>query len=263
MPHATLARAVLGAVFILCLKIAPVQAQNFQSFVSTSGSNANNCDTPAESCLSLSTALGRTNPGGKIFMLDSGDFSGVPASIDKSVSIVAVGADATLFTGSLTKITVNAGLNDVVYLDGLFLRRDVPPSGGTNDGIEFVRGGRLHVRNCTIRGFGRAGILVRGPGLKRLFVSNCTVADNNHGIFINGTNNPVQAFLDRVTIEGNASNGLRSQGSGARVRICNSAVTNNGVGLNAVNGGRIISFGNNAVNGNGNNGAPTATISPM
>jgi hypothetical protein len=263
MVYLTFPCAVVGAAFALLLPGASAQAQNFQSFVATTGSNANDCDTSAAPCRTLSTAIGRTNSGGKVFMLDSGDFNGVPASIDKSISIVAVGADATLFTGALTKITINAGPDDVVYLDGLFLRRDVPTSGGTNEGIEFVRGGRLHVRNCTIRGFGRAGIFVRGPGLKRLFVSNCTVADNSHGIFINGTNNPVQAFLDRVTIEGNVSNGVRSQGSGARVRISNSVVANNGVGLNPVSGGRIISFGNNAVHGNGNNGAPTATVSPM
>jgi hypothetical protein len=253
--------AMLGAIFALFLQLAPVQAQNFQSFVATSGSNANDCDTADQPCRTLSSALGKTNPRGKIFVLDSGDFnvgSTALILIDKSISIVAVGADATLFTGALTKITIDAGPDDVVYLDGLFLRRDVPTAGGNNNGIEFISGGRLHVRNCTIRGFGNAGIYVRGGGSKQVVVSDCTIADNARGIWARSGHD---VFLDRVTIAGNAGNGVRSQGSGTTVRISRSSVTGNGRGLNAVSGGRIISFGNNAVHGNGNNGAPTATVS--
>jgi len=58
----------------------------------------------------------------------------------------------------------------------------------------------------------------------------------------------------------NGTNGVVASGPGATVTISNLAVTNNQIGLNAAAGGSIISFGNNKVQGNMTNGAPTQTI---
>jgi hypothetical protein len=87
-------------------------------------------------------------------------------------------------------------------------------------------------------------------------VSDCTIANSKHGIWARSGSN---VFLNRVTIDGNEGNGVRSQGSGAKVHISNSMVVNNGKGLAAAHGGEIISLGNNVVLGNSVNGAPTST----
>ncbi|MPZ55754.1 MAG: hypothetical protein GEU91_04495 [Rhizobiales bacterium] len=254
MPYPTLARAVLGAVFILCLQIAPAQAQQLR-YVATSGSDANDCFSPNVGfvCRSLQRAHDVATPGAKIVVLNSGDFFSV--TITKSIAIVATGVHANLYGDPLTMIIINAGPNDVVYLEGLAMGLNTPTSAGS--GIQFNSGGKLHVRNCVIRGFGTAGIDIRGSGSKRVFVSDCTIANNRHGILARGGNALV--FLDRVTIEGNLRDGIRSQGSGATVRINNSTITHNGTGLSSVNGGKLISFGNNAIRDNDTNGAPTAT----
>jgi hypothetical protein len=247
----------LAAIVVLLFQFAPAQAQ-FLRFVATSGDDANNCATPNLACRSLQRAHDAASSGSKIVVLDSGEFGII--TITKSIAIAATGVHAHLFvisggTGT-TKITIKAGPDDVIDLDGLAMGRAAPE--GANSGIDFIGGGKLHVRNCVIRNFGTAGIFVRGAGRKQVFVSDCTIADNKHGIWARAGHN---VFLDRVTVEGNLGSGVRSQGSAAVVRISNSTVVDNGRGLNAVGGGTIVSLGNNAIIANDTNGAPTSTAS--
>lgn len=54
--------------------------------------------------------------------------------------------------------------------------------------------------------------------------------------------------------------GVLSAGAAATVRLSNVTVVNNSVGLSSVNGGKIVSFGNNRVAGNATDGAPTQTL---
>jgi len=256
MPYPTLPRAVLGAVFALCLQIAPAQAQ-LNRYVATFGNDANNCTHQGLACLTLQRAQDVAPPGSKIIVLDSGDFGTV--TITKSIAIVATGVHAKVDNGFGDKIFINAGPNDVVYLEGLAMGENSPAA--AKSGIQFNSGGRLHVRNCTIRNFGTAGILVRGGGAKRVFISDCTIANNLHGVFVRpaGTGRS-RVQLDRVRIEGNLGNGIRAVGSGAIVRVSNSTIANNNRGLAALNNGKIVSFGNNAIIDNNVNGAPTSTI---
>ncbi len=58
----------------------------------------------------------------------------------------------------------------------------------------------------------------------------------------------------------NGTNGVRADQAGSTIRLSNTLITNNaGNGL-SVNGGAIVSFGNNSVDGNGVNGSPTSTL---
>jgi hypothetical protein len=256
MPFPTLARAVLGAMFICCLHLTPAQAQPFQ-YVATTGSDAGMCGAIVTPCRTFQRLHDLVGAGFTIVALDSGDFNAI--TITKSIAIVARGVAATGWSGANTKITINAGANDVIHIDGLRLGRNVPQ--GDNSGIQFNSGGRLLVRNCVIRGLGTAGIYVRGGGAKRVFISDCTIANNFHGVFVRpGGAGSSRVQLDNVRIEGNSSSGIRAVGSGAIVRISNSTITNNGRGLAALNNGKIVSFGNNVIIDNNVNGAPTSTI---
>jgi hypothetical protein len=50
-------------------------------------------------------------------------------------------------------------------------------------------------------------------------------------------------------------------GSTAGLLVANSTIYNNGAGINAVNSGQVVSYGNNRLNANnGNDGAFTSTI---
>jgi len=46
----------------------------------------------------------------------------------------------------------------------------------------------------------------------------------------------------------------------ATVRITQSTITGNGTGWQATNGGQLLTYGNNNVDGNTTNGAATTTI---
>ena len=65
--------------------------------------------------------------------------------------------------------------------------------------------------------------------------------------------------LERSLASDNTNNGVSAQGAAATVRLSGTVVTGNSTGLNA-GGGAIVSFGNNAVSGNGADGAPTASV---
>jgi hypothetical protein len=94
----------------------------------------------------------------------------------------------------------------------------------------------------------------------RVFVSSCTLTQNRNGVIVDPISPATAAvFLDSVVVDRNNGAGIQA-GAGATVRLNNSTVTNNFVGLQAVKDGRLISFGNNAVSGNTTDGFPTHTI---
>lgn len=69
---------------------------------------------------------------------------------------------------------------------------------------------------------------------------------------------PAVVNVDHSLISGNSVAGLRS--TGAIIRIGNSMVVGNTTGLLASAGGTIVSLGNNAVRGNGTDGAFDDTL---
>jgi hypothetical protein len=239
------------------LYAAPAEAQATRTWVSGVGDDANPCSRTAP-CKTFAGAISKTAAGGEISVLDPGGFGAV--TITKSISIVAEGSEGGVLAAGTNGIIVNVGPNDVVSLHGLIIEG---ASSGLN-GIRFLGSGALHVRNCLIRGFrGNAsslGIDIQATGLSRIFIADTTLAANRGGIQVKpNTVEKVIAFLDRVQIDGNSGTGVNADGSTAWIRINASTVANNGIGLNAVNAGNLVSFGNNAISGNGVNGAPTST----
>ena len=67
--------------------------------------------------------------------------------------------------------------------------------------------------------------------------------------------------MERTASLNNGTNGIEALNPGSTIRIGASTVTGNGTGL-FPNGGEIISYGTNKVDGNTIDGAPTSTI-PM
>ncbi|PWW03467.1 hypothetical protein DFR52_101148 [Hoeflea marina] len=81
------------------------------------------------------------------------------------------------------------------------------------------------------------------------------------GLLVVAASSAANVMIDNVTIEGNASvAGIRADGTAGTVRMSNSNVTGNSTGMQTVNSGKIQSYGNNHVDGNGTDGAPTSTI---
>src|SRR5688500_40669 len=114
----------LGTVLLLS---ASVQAQAIR-FIATDGLNTNDC-TRAAPCRTLPRGIAATPDGAALQILDSGSF-GNAATIDKSITISAVGVAAT--AGAITIDAPGA----TVVLRGLLLTGRAAPSDAS--GISVV-----------------------------------------------------------------------------------------------------------------------------
>lgn len=144
-----------------------------------------------------------------------------------------------------------------LYVSGVDLRSNA-------QGAIYVRPAGSATVNAsitdTIMEFNGRGL--RAEDRSVVVVQNSIANDNiNNGLVALATSAPVSLSIDGGTSSMNGAAGVYS-GNLATVRISNLQVTGNSTGLQ-VAGGSLVSFGNNRVNGNGTNGAPTSTISQM
>jgi len=101
-----------------------VYAQNNRSFVSTTGSDANNCTAGNNECRSFTRAMAVTNPGGEIIAITSGGYGAF--SVPMSVTVMgAPGVAASLSATSGSGISIIAGLTDHVVIRALNINAPV------------------------------------------------------------------------------------------------------------------------------------------
>ena len=189
------------------------------------------------------------------------------------------------------------------FLSGgaLHLQDCVIFNGGSEYGIEFAPTGasELHISNCVISdgGSGTAGggILIRptGSGSAKIVLDNVRIENNRVGILIDGgattgaitmnisdseiggsgtqglgvfegvSGGASAVVLERTTISSNGAQGIIASRALASVRVRQSAITGNTIGVQSLNGGQIISHGDNVLAGNTTNGAFTSTVAPQ
>src|SRR5262249_44987293 len=166
--------AALGAMLVV-LHTGPTMAVTFpKTYVSNTGSNANNCSTVALACASFASALTSTAPGGEITVVNTGDYG--PLTINKSINITNDGAgEASLMpipnSGS---ISISAGAGDIVSLRGLVL----DGQGVGQSGIVLQQASGVHVQNCVVRNFqggDATGIVLDSFGNTQVFISDTIV----------------------------------------------------------------------------------------
>jgi hypothetical protein len=127
----------------------------------------------------------------------------------------------------------------------------------TGSGSARVVFDRVRVENNT------NGILAIGSGstgLVAVQVRDSVAANNDfNGIsaLTFGSTAPVSVIVDHSSSTLNGASGILAQGSLAFVRLGNSTVTSNPAGLNAILGGRILSYQDNRITDNVTDGAPT------
>jgi Collagen triple helix repeat (20 copies) len=242
---------ILAATIFVCLIPGPpAQAQATRTFVSGLGADTNPCSL-AEPCRTLQAAVAQTDAGGEIDVLDVAGYGAV--TINKAISIVS-NFDARLFASAPNSIgvTINAGAADQINLQGLII--DEAGIGGT--GVQFNSGASLNIQNCVIRRFTQAGILFQAGGSSSLFVTNTLVSDaagaNGVGIDVIPGSGAARAVLDRVQLINVGGTGANA-GANATVILKGSTIVGNAIGVDIANTATAISFGNNAISGNGQN----------
>jgi hypothetical protein len=128
-------------------------------------------------------------------------------------------------------------------------------AGAAGNAQAFLDGVRLDGNFFGVFAADRSTVAVR---------NSVAVGNVNSGFTAGSTAVAVVVNLEGCLVsENNAAagtTGILSAGAAATVRLSNVTVVNNAVGLSAVNGGHIVSFGNNRVAGNATDGAPTQTL---
>jgi hypothetical protein len=179
-------------------------AQSARTFVSGTGSDASATCSRAAPCRTFAMAIGKTDAGGEIVVLDPAGYG--PVVIDKSISITndGVGTAAIRPPPGGVGIAIDSKETDVVNLRGLTIDGD----GTGASGIVFRTGASLNIQNCVIRnlaGFIGEGIRFTPAASSNLAVSNTLLANiSDVAIFIQGGSN-VKAVLNRVEAYNNAT----------------------------------------------------------
>ena len=285
--------AIVSLLPVVSQAAAASGIPQMRTYVSGLGSDTNSC-TASLPCSSFRVALAATAAGGEIYVLNSANYGVV--TINKAVTITSEGAVAGVLATSGVGLTIQAGAGDVINLRGL----DIDGGNSGSTGIQFVSGQALNIQKSAVRGFANSGIAFSPTGTASLSVSDTTVTGNHgNGILVSGTvkgalnrvtasGNGVGIFASGAgvsltltdTVASNNSYGVGASASAmmvrnstmsnnavgisadrtATARVGQSTVTGNGTGLQATNGGQVLSFGTNNVSGNGIDGVATTTV---
>lgn len=230
-----------------------------------------------------------------VSLISNGALGGIHASAGTAITINAGANDKVVLRG-LTLDGLGTGLDGVSFVAGgnLYIENctinsfgrygiNFSPTSGSgklfvtdtilrNNGVGATGGG-LYLSANTAPGFvavvdglrSESNVFgVRADNLGSVTVRNSLAANNGFAGFTAVTlsgSGPIRMFIENSISVSNGTNGVASGGIGATVTISNVAVTNNQTGLIVGNGGVLISFGNNKIQGNTTDGAPTTTSS--
>jgi hypothetical protein len=264
---------VLASV-LACSLPAHAAGPYSETWVSHTGLDTNNCNTPSSPCSSISGALNQTLAGGQINVMDSGHFG--PVIINQSVSIVnAISGTATNMggydangTAFIASIIIVAGANGVVtvrgfVLNGLDFQTNVA-------GVLINNASQVNIENCLLLNNSAAGIYVL-PNLDgetqtlatsiNVNIQDSTITGNGAGIEIAPTTaTPINVVVDKTRINNNTGGGLKANGASGgpiTVSISDSSLSlNSGNGVNAVGSSNnvMINLNNDVIASNGNYG---------
>jgi len=232
-------------------------ATNNRSFVSSQGSDANNCSATAP-CQTLGAALGRTSIGGEIIVLTPGSYDAV--TITQAVSISAAGIEAAISPSSGgSALIINTAGN--VTVTGLNLQG----LGSGYDGIKVQQVGFLRLYQVTAAGFTNAGVDLSAAGMLSAYNSRFT--DNQYGLAL--TNASARAYVHRTSFDHNSGagiyapsgvvtaadtsahfNGAGFQSTGGTLMIAGGASVGNATGMSATGAGAALQFSYCSVAGN-------------
>ncbi len=172
---------------------------------------------------------------------------GFGSGAGRGISVDSTSSNVQLFVNNTT-INNNTG-------GGIVLQ----PSSGFSAGADL--------NNVRLLGNGITGLALStasGATALSATMTNSEIAGGGvtgaSGVVAKAPTGTATIVIKSSSISGNPVYGINSNGAGAAVRVGDTAITNNGTALNAVNSGKLESFGDNDVTGNSNLGAFTGTV---
>ena len=270
-------------------------------FVSArSGNDANACANILTPCQTFTGAVAQLNPGGEAIVLDSGGYGAVTITQALTIE-APPGVLAFVHPSSGDGITVNAGGSDTVVLRGIVLNggagngitvntvgvlhvENCVISGFTSGGLSFMANGELFVKDTIARNNGTGIVIDAASGSPTGSLDHCrlegnslgfgltrgsatirdSVASGNTGIgyFASPpTTTPVDLNIENCLVANNTGTGILSSRATTTVRVSDTTITGNALGVNQANSGVMLSRSNNTLEGNATNGSFTGTYS--
>src|SRR2546422_4254643 len=142
---------LLACLAIVLLGPTLLSAQASRTWVSGVGDDANPCSRTAP-CKTFAGAISKTAAGGEIDALDPGGFGAV--TITKAITIDGGGGQvASILVAGTNGIVVAAAINDAVVIRNLSINGIQGTGNGGLNGIRFISGKSLRIKNCHIFGF--------------------------------------------------------------------------------------------------------------
>jgi hypothetical protein len=253
---------VLATALACSLATAPAHARA-RVFVASYGNDSNPC-TFGSPCKTFQQAVNAVDAGGEVSAIDSAGFG--PILITKAVTITSpngVEAGIVPVSGG-NSITINAGPNDAVHLQGLH----IDGGGVGSNGIVFNSGSDLTVADCVVQNF--VGAFPNGNGIwmqptsgtTNFAITNSTSSNNvNGGIIYRPLSGSPSAsgVIDHVITTANSSVGIdvdtvSTAGGSTSVTISNSIASNNGfAGIVATTLSSPLLVSIDAISASGNN----------
>ena len=107
---------------------------------------------------------------------------------------------------------------------------------------------------------GDVGLAVenQSTGNLNVAISDSIISKYVYGVLVSPPTGPINVVVRNCTVTNNGT-GILSQGSPTHVRVTKSTITANGTGLSSASSGSLISYGDNNIDGNTTDGAPTST----
>jgi hypothetical protein len=237
--------ALLGALFVAGLAIAPAQAQASRTWISGVGDDANPCSRTAP-CKTFAGAISKTLGGGEIDVLDPGGFGAV--TITKSITLDGGGGQvASILVSGSNGVNISAAATDIIILRNLRFNGIVQTGSPGLVGVQVNTAARVVIEKCDIFGFGTAALLVATSATSSPLVKfqETTLNNNAAGISVKPTGGTVKIEIESTHVDANTNAGLRVDGTagGAVIAtISESSISLNGAaGLNVLSGTANVS----------------------
>jgi hypothetical protein len=190
--------------------VAPAHAASQRTFVRSDGADTGTCSL-ALPCRSFNYAIGQTNSGGEVVILDTAGYG--PMTINKAIKIIGpsgvYGGISVLGAGinPTTGIVINAGDSDDVILRGLDITGVPTVAPLPLIGIDIQNAGAVHIEKSSISNFpedGGACIQMITTKTVRLYVDDSFLRHCVTGIFLNGgfvSSSRSSVIVDNTRIE--------------------------------------------------------------
>ena len=322
MRGTSLPLSIIAALLVCLVHASPAQAQATRTWISGVGDDVNPCSRTAP-CKTFAGAISKTAVNGEINCLDPGGYGAVTITKSITLdcrgtygSILNTGTNGinipydsfsspgeSRYTVRIRGLSINGadtGLTGIrilggsVHPGGTVIVEDVVIDGnfgGVGRGIsdERIGGGELFVSNTTIRNTAAIGIAIAGPAspvaTQRIdaVLQNVRVQNSGFGF---GISSGGMVLIDNSTFTGNTNAGIYGNGvtNLCQVNINNSAISNNGTGVQSIAGGPGVtirlsnndiafngtaitgatqSFSNNRIAGNTAPGTAPTQITPL